>query len=214
MGNQPLTLSRNESDAASKPVARRPGGRSARVRKAVFDSTLALLAANGYQSLTIEAVAAAAGVNKTTVYRNWPTKAALLRAAAEDRSEATIAADTTGDPEHDLVAFLTSVADHVTSPIGQALLIAALSETNDPEVLQERAEFWKHRFQAAGDLIRSAAKDGHPGGNLDVDTVIEHLIGPLFLRAFITGTPINEDFIQKTVDAAVHLTSCSAIHGD
>ena len=214
MGNQPLTPSRNESTASSKPVATRPGGRSARVRKAVFDSTLALLAANGYHSLTIEAVAAAAGVNKTTVYRNWPTKAALLRAAAEDRSEATIAIDTTGNPEQDLVAFLSSVADNVTSPIGQALLIATLNEADDPQVRQERAEFWKHRFRAAGDLIRSATNDRRARDELDVDAVIEQLIAPVYLRALITGTPIDRDFVQKTVDAAVHLTSCSAIHRD
>jgi AcrR family transcriptional regulator len=204
----------NDAIGASKPVARRPGGRSARIRRAVFDSTLALLAANGYQSLTIEAVAAAAGVNKSTVYRNWPTKAALLRAAAEDRSEATIAIDTTGDPEQDLAAFLSSVADNITSPIGQALLIAAMSEMNDIEVLHQRSGFWKHRFQAAGDLIRSAAKDGQSAGDLDVDAVIEHLIGPVHLRALITGTPIDRDFIEKTVDATIHLISCGAIHRD
>ena len=214
MADQALTLPGNESDASSLPVARRPGGRSARVRKAVFDSTLALLAANGYHSLTIEAVAAAAGVNKTTVYRNWPTKAALLRAAAEDRSEATIATGTTGDPRRDLVAFLTSVADNITSPIGQALLIATLNEADDPQVRQERAEFWKHRFRAAGDLIRSATNDRHAGDELDVDSVIEQLIAPVFLRALITGSPIDRDFVQKTVDAAVHLISCSAIHRD
>jgi len=214
MGTQPVTLSSNESDAAPRPVARRTGGRSARIRKAVFDSTLALLAANGYQSLTIEAVAAAAGVNKTTVYRNWPTKAALVRAAAEDRSATVVTTETTGDPRRDLVAFLSSVADNINSPIGKALMIAGLNEADDPQVRQERAEFWKHRFRAAGDLIRSATNDRRAGDELDVDAVIEQLIAPVFLRAFITGAPIDRDFVQKTVDAAVHLTSCRAIRRD
>jgi len=200
----------NRSDRKSRPVSRRPGGRSARVRRAVFDSTLSLLMAHGYQSLTIDAVAAAAGVNKTTIYRNWPTKAALVQAAAEDRSANVITTKITGDPERDLIAFLTSVANQVTSPVGQALVIATLNEANDPQVRQARAAFWRVRFDAASGLIKSATMDANAAGLLDVEAVIEHLIGPLFLRAFITGAPIDRAFIKKTARAAVHLAWCEA----
>jgi AcrR family transcriptional regulator len=196
--------------ASPQAVGRRLGGRSARIRRAVFDAALRLLAEGGYHALTMEAVSAAAGVNKTTVYRNWPTKAVLVRAAAEDRSEALISTETTGDPEHDLVAFLTSVAENATSPIGQALVIGALNESVDPQVIRERASFWEHRFHAAGDLIRSAMNDGSPGNPSDVDAIIEHLIGPVFLRAFVTGRPIDRSFIKRTVRAAVHLASRGA----
>jgi AcrR family transcriptional regulator len=48
----------------------------------VFNATLTLLAEEGVPGLTFEAVAAAAGVNKTTLYRNWPTRTALILAAA------------------------------------------------------------------------------------------------------------------------------------
>jgi AcrR family transcriptional regulator len=195
------------SGAARATVAKRPGGRSARVRRAVFDATLAQLVSNGCQSLAIDSVAAAAGVNKTTIYRNWPTKASLILAAAKDRSEALIATRTTGDLERDLVALLTSVAGYVTSPIGRALVIATLGESDDPEVLAAREDFWRHRFQAAGDLIRAAAAEGQASPDADVDAVIEHLIAPLFLRAFITGAPIDEAFIGDTVRAALRLAS-------
>ena len=64
---------------------RRPGGRSARVRSAVLAATLEVLVETGYDGMTVDAVAARAGVHKTTVYRRWPTKAALVAAAAADR---------------------------------------------------------------------------------------------------------------------------------
>jgi len=191
--------------AARKAVARRPGGRSARVRRAVFDATLDLLAGSGYSSLTIDSVAAAAGVNKTTVYRNWPTKVELILAAVKDRSEALITTRSTGDPEGDLVAFLTSVAGSITSPLGRALVVSTLNEADDPDVRMAREEFWRQRFQAAGDLIRAATKDGHDSGSSDVQIFVERLIGPLFLRVFITGAPVDDAFIRDTVRAALRM---------
>ena len=75
------------------------------MRRAVFDATLRLLAEGGYGALSMDAVAAAAGVNKTTVYRNWPTRAALILVAAEDRSATVINTRVSGHPEADLLAF-------------------------------------------------------------------------------------------------------------
>ena len=191
--------------ALPDPIAKRPGGRSARIRHAVFDATLNLLAGEGSQSLTIDAIAAAAGVNKTTIYRNWPTRTALILAAAQDRSEAMITTRSTGDPERDLVAFLKSVADNITSPLGRALVIATLNAEDDPDVRKSRDEFWRERFQAAGDLIRAVTKDGHGSDTSDVNIFIERLIGPLFLRVFITGAPVDDGFIRNTVRSALHL---------
>ncbi len=190
----------------SNRVARRPGGRSARIRRAVFDATLALLVADGYQGLTIEAVAAAAAVNKTTVYRNWPTKGALIQAAAEDRSEHIITTEITGDPHRDVVAFQTSVAENITSPIGRALVLATLNERNDSRVREARADFWRTRFDAARPLVRSAMEDAQSADDAAVDAVIEQLIAPLYLRAFFTDAPLDEAFIERTVRAAVSAT--------
>ena len=190
---------------AREAVAKRPGGRSARVRRAVFDATLDLLAGGGYSSLTINSIAAAAGVNKTTVYRNWPTKVDLILAAVKDRSETLITTRNTGDPEGDLVAFLTSVAGSIMSPLGRALVLATFNEADDPDVRTARQEFWRLRFQAASDLIRAATKDGHASGDSDVQLFIERLIGPLFLRVFITGAPVDDAFIRLTVRTALGL---------
>jgi AcrR family transcriptional regulator len=191
--------------AVPEPVAKRPGGRSARIRSAVFEATLNLLAGEGSQSLTIDAIAAAAGVNKTTIYRNWPTKTALILAAAQDRSEAMITTRSTGNPERDLVAFLKSVADNIRSPLGRALVIATLNAEDDPDVRKARDEFWRQRFQAAGDLVRAATKEGDGPGASDVNIFIERLIGPLFFRVFITGAPVDDTFIRNTVRSALHL---------
>jgi AcrR family transcriptional regulator len=185
--------------------ATRPGGRTARVRRAVFDAALDLLARDGFQSLTIDAIAAKAGVNKTTIYRNWPTKAELILAAAEDRSEAMITTESTGNAERDLITFVKSVADSITSPLGRALVIASINASDDPEVREAKGAFWRHRFEATRAFVREAIRGTGVDDGSDVDLFIERLVGPLYLRVFITGAPVDDRFIRKTVSAALRL---------
>ena len=74
----------------------RPGGRAERVRNAVLEATAELLTEVGYDQLTIDEVAARAGVHKTTVYRRWPTKPELITAAASAHSEQNVPIPDTG----------------------------------------------------------------------------------------------------------------------
>jgi AcrR family transcriptional regulator len=186
-------------------IATRPGGRTARVRRAVFEAALDLLARDGFQSLTIDAIAAKAGVNKTTIYRNWPTKAELILAAAEDRSEAMITTESTGNAERDLITFVKSVVDSITSPLGRALVIASINASDDPEVREAKGAFWRHRFEATRDFVREAIRGAGLDEGSDVDLFIERLVGPLYLRVFITGAPVDDRFIRRTVSAALRL---------
>jgi len=173
------------------------------VRQAVFNATLELLADSAYSSLSIDTVAARAGVNKTTIYRNWPTKVDLILAAAKERSDALIVTKSTGNPERDLVAFLRSVAENITSPPGRALVVATLNAADDPDVQRARDEFWRERFQAAGELILAAMRNSNSLIDSDVQLFTERLIAPLYLRVFITGAPLDETFIRATVRAAL-----------
>jgi AcrR family transcriptional regulator len=191
-----------EAVHAKKAGGRRPGGRTARVRRAVFDATLDLLASGGYAAMTVEAVAARAGVNKTTVYRNWPTRTALLLAAAEDRSEALISIAQTGDAERDLVTFLQSVAANISSPIGRALVLSTLADPATQQVDRARVAFWAHRFDAARPLIRSALGQRRVTAS-ETDEFVEMLIGPLFLRVFVTGERVDRAYIRHVVSRAL-----------
>src|SRR3712207_1543584 len=81
---------------------RRPGGRSARVRAAVLSATIDALVDVGYDGLSVEDVARRAGVHKTTVYRRWPTRAALVAEATRERSQQVIPVPDTGTLAGDL----------------------------------------------------------------------------------------------------------------
>src|SRR5437667_200471 len=81
----------------------------ARVRKSVLDAALNRLLADGFDGLSIAAVATDAGVAETTVYRRWPTKAALAAAALTELAAADNPTPDTGSLEGDLRTVLSQV---------------------------------------------------------------------------------------------------------
>ena len=82
----------------------RTGGRSARVREAILTAAFGELIDNGYAALSMEAVASRAGVNKTTIYRRWPTLDDLLVDALMEWSHDAFPDHNTGSIETDLLA--------------------------------------------------------------------------------------------------------------
>ena len=117
--------------------ARRDAGRprGAPVEQAILAATLAELAAHGPEGLSVPRVAAAAGVNKTSVYRRWPTREALVAAALEAALHETAGAlRDTGSLRGDLELLIGLVAERVGTPEGRALARAALDERADAAV--------------------------------------------------------------------------------
>src|SRR5438105_12835542 len=92
----------------------RTGGRSARVVASILAATVAELARSGYASFRIDEVAARAGVNKTTIYRRWPTKAELVRAALM-ASDDPGPPPSTGAVRSDLLALLRATIARIES---------------------------------------------------------------------------------------------------
>src|SRR5262245_63553337 len=101
--------------------------RSERVRTAVLGAALDLIDECGVHGLTVEAVAARSGVAKTTIYRHWPTKAALT-VACLDQLHGPKPTPNTGDLRADLLASFLQLEDTLddrTARITASLLEAA-----------------------------------------------------------------------------------------
>ena len=174
----------------------RPGGRSARVRSAVLAATLDVLVEDGYEGVSVDAVAARAGVHKTTIYRRWPTKAALVAAAAADRSEQLVPVPDTGSLVGDLTALGQSVADNLSSELGRNLArtIVAAAAASD-EVATVNHEFWKVRLALTETIVERAVERGEVSADIDRRAVIETLIGPIYVRLLLTGEPFDARFV-------------------
>src|SRR5262249_32151401 len=122
--------------ARKQPVTRgeRVGGRSERVVADVLHAAAAELARVGYAGFRIEDVATAAGVNKTTVYRRWPTKADLVEATLRGIGLRPLEVPDTGSIDGDLTYMLRRLVSWQKSPEGAGAVRMLMLEIGHPEV--------------------------------------------------------------------------------
>src|SRR6184192_227689 len=145
---------------ATHPGARRPGGRNALVRARILDATAELVARNGMAGFGYEDVAELAGVHKTSVYRNWPDRDALVSEAILRDAEGMASLADTGDLRADLVNFLVTVAESLTSSHGQLLLQAVRSAHGNPATRRTVAAIFEQRSDLVQRRVDSAVARG------------------------------------------------------
>jgi AcrR family transcriptional regulator len=184
--------------SAPRPGERRPGGRTAKVRTAVLQATVAALAEDGYEALNIDDVAQRAGVHKTTVYRRWPTKAELVAAAVRERSQERVEVPDTGTFGGDLQALARAIAANIGSDDGSSMVKNLLAITGTSNVLaEETREFWAERLRLTGAIVQRAIARGELPAGVDANLVIEALIGPLYVRLLFSGEPIVSNIADQ-----------------
>ena len=185
-------------------MKKRPGGRAARVRTAVLQAAGELLTEVGYDKMSVEDVAARAGVHKTTVYRRWPTKAELTADAAELHSADAVPIPDTGELASDLRLLAREVVANIGNEGGarRSRSIAAAAATSD-ELMTAMHGFWAHRLALSGQVVERAIERGELPASLDPNLVIETVIGPLWVRLLLTGEPITEDLADRVVDLVI-----------
>ncbi|MDL9947364.1 TetR/AcrR family transcriptional regulator [Gordonia sp. ABSL11-1] len=191
------------------PRNRRPGGRSARVRRDVLDATVQHVFDRGLEGLTIAAVAKSAGVAETTVYRRWPTPPALIADAMGDLAELRNPIPDTGDVRTDLRQLLEQVVVLVSEPALGRLLGATLALSADQDVRAARERFWRLRFVAGSEIVDNAVRRGAMIATVDPRTIIETLVAPVYFRVTVTGGMIDDDFLQRCVDDVLILYGTS-----
>jgi AcrR family transcriptional regulator len=205
---------RNKSRADPKDVRNRPGPgdgpvaagraerrfgrpRSERVRAAILAATDRLLEAGSVRELTIEAVAHAAGVGKPTVYRRWPTKAALVMDAFLAAAPPPAAFREVGSATETLQEQFAQVVDLLRGRAGR-LLAEVVGETQaDPGMLEDfRARFLAARRAAARRVIERGKAAGEFDPGLDTELALDLLYGPVFFRMMIGHQPLDRDFAE------------------
>ncbi|MET9961506.1 TetR/AcrR family transcriptional regulator [Streptomyces sp. NPDC006326] len=182
--------------------------RSDRSRRAILDAALALVGEVGYNRLTIEAIAARAGVGKQTIYRWWPSKAAVLLDAslalagdAESDGGGTGFPDT-GDLAADLKAVLRATVDEFGDEKYEAPARALTAAgATDPELgarfteqlLEPQLALYEARLRAARDA-------GQLPPDVDLRLTVEMLVGPVTYRWLMRTAPLTHAFTDALVD--------------
>lgn len=171
--------------------SRRPPGRGLAVLRTVYDCTLALITEKGYV-FSIEEVAERAAVHKTTIYRRWPSKAALIGAAVQQIADTQIAIEHSGDPVSDLTNLAVLLARWLRTAAGIHTIRAVMSAVgDDPALEQVVRDFLAGRYGAARDLIEEAIQTGQIAEGVDPDLMWRAMVNPLHLGA-LTGEPASD----------------------
>jgi len=172
------------------------------VRSAVLEAVFDLLAEVGYERMTIEEVAARAGVHKTTVYRRWSSKPELVLDATRAFSEETIPIPDTGTLEGDLRMLGRGVVATIGADPGarrSMSIIAAAAATG--ELMDAMHAFWEGRLALTAPIVKRAIDRGDVPPGTEPNLVIESLIGPLWIRLLMTGEPIDSGFSDRLATA-------------
>jgi len=179
---------------------KRPPGRprSEQARLSILRSTLQLLGKNGFSELTIEAVAAHAGVGKATVYRWWSNKAALIADAFASSTTRKLHFPDTGSVRTDMSQQMRQLIKIFCGRRGRivsAILGGGQSDRDLITAFRERF-LWPRRQEAYATLRRGIGR-GELRKDVDMDLVLDSLYGPIYMRFLIRHGKLTPDFVDR-----------------
>jgi len=201
-----------KSRSKAVPKQRRPGGRNAEVRDAVRRATLDLLSSEGFDAVTLPAVARRAGVNKTTVYRSWASPAELLEDALAELEALALPDIDTGSFESDVAAFVASRLKLIREPHATAILRAVVGAGEPHPALYAWVEtFWKPRQREWRSPIERAIERGELLPSAREVPLVEMVAGPLLLAQLATRRRVTRPEVETI--AAILVAGVRARHG-
>ncbi|MER5615271.1 TetR/AcrR family transcriptional regulator [Streptomyces sp. NPDC002215] len=175
--------------------------RSERSRRATLEAALELCTEKGYGRVTVEAIAARAGVSKKTIYRWWPSKSAVILEAFADALVDTTPFADTGDIAADLRTNLAGAVRLINTPPFGPAYAGILSEMHhDDELAQTvRAKLVDPRFDEAVARLRRAQEQGQIPPDANLPLVVEMLYGPMYSRHVLRKPVHDEEEIAALV---------------
>jgi AcrR family transcriptional regulator len=183
-------------------TARRPGRpRSAEADEAILGAALELFAELGYEGLSVEAVAARAGVSKATIYRRYPSKSDLVMSSCAAVSEPVREPADTGTLRGDLEVIVGNICRMLTTTVNGRMLPQMVAEAaRNPELKAAKRTFVAQRRQLCLEVLERAAARGEIARELDGAAVADLLVAPLFYRHLVSGDPLDRAFRRTHVE--------------
>lgn len=176
----------------------RRGGRTADVTRRIHDATLALLAEGGHAECTFQNVAKKAGIERSTLYRRYPSRWAMLVEAWATRFASDLNIEPTDSFAADLRAHLQRVAQTLNSPLGMAMVAAGAVARLDPDARATAGGFWKSRLAQQEPFVAAAIARGELPPDVDREALFAAADGPLYFRLLIVGQPIDQRLIEQS----------------
>jgi TetR/AcrR family transcriptional regulator, regulator of autoinduction and epiphytic fitness len=171
-----------------------------RTQHAVRQATLEVLGQRGYASFTVDAVAQAARVAKSTIYRHWPTKLELIADALETLNRQPRPKPSTGTAREQVEVLL----EHLTSAFGESILAACMpalieAAEHHPEVAKFLHGYSRRRRRTLVDVIKRGIDSGELPSHLDAELAALALSGAVVYCRTMTPTPLPPERAHELV---------------
>ena len=175
-----------------------------RSRRVILQAALEELGAAGYGAFAIESVAARAGVGKSTIYRYWPGKLALIADAFQALNVQPAAPEEGGTPRERVARLLLHLAEgSVSSPLAKCTPALIDAAEREPEVRRFFHAYNARRRQRLIDAIAEGVTAGDFPTALDPELAALALIGPIFYRRLMTDPPFEPERVGPRMDTVL-----------
>lgn len=194
---------------APRPTLGRP--RSEAVDAAILKAAVDLLDRCGYQAMTVDDIAARAGVGKQTIYRRWPSKATVVLEALTRRTAAEVPSPDTGSVKEDVQSLLRNAFSVLRSGRHRLVrLLMAEAQLNEGFAEAFRDRFIARRRDALINLIQRGIDRGELPIGTDPQFMVDMLYGAMWYRLLNRHAPIDDAFAE---DLAAFVIGRSSLPG-
>jgi AcrR family transcriptional regulator len=175
--------------------------RSERARRAILAAAADLLEESGFRAMTIDAVVARAHASKATLYRHWPTKAALAMDALMAEIDPASPFPDTGSVVQDIRQSVHATVALFTRPrIRQILLGVLVQLPGDHELRAAYRERYVEPRRRQGELaLRRGIERGELRPDLDAEVLFDEIYGAIYFRLLIAGAGLDRTFVDGLI---------------
>ena len=177
-----------------------PDQRVVRSKARVLEETYRLLFEGGIGGVSVDEVARRSGVAKTTIYRHWPTRSALVLDACSKMGGPEPSPDT-GSLREDLTILAQRVADQLRDAAWPSVLPSIIVDAaeRDPAIAGMHERLHAANMQPFLDAIAAAHRRGELPAERDAAALVAEVVGPLFYRRWFSKEPIDPAFVTGVV---------------
>ncbi len=177
-------------------------GRAAKVVASVLRATGEELNRVGYANLRVDEVAERAGVNKTTIYRRWPTKAVLVSDTLDSHFQTERPMPETGSLRGDILAYLSNMVTLAQTSMWRGIF-TALSGRTDPEVEAVARKLYLRERAFRTRLVQRAIERGELPRAVDAELIGDMFSAPILRRLLTFGENVERDYIEAVIDVTL-----------
>ncbi len=174
-----------------------------RSKQAVLTATFRLLSETGLSGVSIDAVARRSGVAKTTIYRHWPSRSALVLDACSKLKPKSEAPDT-ANLKDDVAALATNLASRLRTARWATVLPSIIDAAErDPELAGLHSQLHAEMTTGFRAVVERAQQRGELSRGRRPTEVVAMILGPLFHRRWFSREPLDEGFVKRVIESAV-----------